>query len=169
MPTIFTQGWGTNAQHYALDFYKSTAALAHDEACFGPALNIGALGNVQDILLFFKVKPNGTVGSDYLCNWFAAGSVDGGTTYTGGVTSDMADVSTFSSDTDAYPNVIFGRPIACKGNTEQQYGGPFSLAMLFGGVLPQYVIIGVHNRTNVSLTGNNTDNDVLYQVVYTQA
>ena len=168
MPTIFTQGWGTNAQHYALDFYKSTTAVAHDEAVIGPALNIRGLGNVQDILIFIKAKASGAVGSDKLLNWFAAGSVDGGTTYTGGLTADQADIATFSANLVAYPNVIFGRPVAMQG-TSQQNGGPFSLAALFGGVLPEYVLIGIHNRANVALTGNNTDNDILYQVVYTQA
>lgn len=167
MAVTFGQGWGTNAQHYALDFYRSSTAVAQDEAATGPAFNIKALGTVQDILIYIKCKASTTVGSDKVVNWFAAGSVDGGSTYSGALAADT-DYSTFASNLVQYPNVIFGRPVAVQ-DTSQQYGGPFSLAMLFGGVLPEYCIIGIHNRTNVSLTGNNTDNDVLYQVIYTQA
>lgn len=167
MAVLFGQGWGNSGQAYAVDMTPSGSGLAHDTVTFGPALNIKGLGVVQDILIFIKVKASTTVGSDKVCNWCAAGSVDGGVTYTGNVTAGST-IATFSSDLDQYPNVIFGRPVAVQ-DTAQQYGGPFSLALLFGGVLPEYAILGVHNRTNVALTNSDTENAVLYQVIYTQA
>lgn len=166
MPTLFTQGWGSDNQQYTIDLTPAGAGLAHDSARTGAVLNISAFSAVQDILVFIKAKASGAVGSDKLVNWFAAGSVDN-STFTGNVAVDTTYTS-FASDLDQYPNVLFGRPVAVQ-DTAQQYGGPFSLALLFGGVLPKYVILGLHNRSNVALTNSDTENEIRYQVVYTQA
>lgn len=166
MPTLFTQGWSTDNQQYTIDLTPSGAGLAHDSARTGAILTISNFAAVQDILVFIKAKASATVGSDKLVNWFAAGSVDGAT-FTGAVAIDST-YTTFASNLVQYPNVLFGRPVAAQ-DTSQQYGGPFSLALLFGGVLPKYVILGVHNRTNVALTNSDSENEVRYQVVYTQA
>lgn len=167
MATSFGQGWGTSAQAYSIDLYPSSVALAHDSARTGAILDLSTFDAVQDVLIFIACKASGAVGSDKILNWFAAGCVDGGTLFGGSVAASTT-YATFSTNLVQYPNVTFGRPVSV-ADTTQQYSNPYSLGALFGYVLPQKVIIGVHNRSNVALTSNNTDNYIKYQIVYTKA
>ena len=169
MPTLFSQAWGTAAQAYSIDLYPSSVALAHDSARTGAILNLSALEAVQDVLIWISGKASGAVGSDKLLNWFAAGCVDGGTLFTGNIAASTT-YATFSANLVQYPNLLpmYGSPVALQ-DTSLQYGGPFSLAARFSYVLPTHVILGVHNRSNVALTSNNTDNLIKYQVIYTKA
>lgn len=159
-----SQAWATSNQQYTIDLTPAAAGLAHDSARTGAILDLGGLAPVRDVLVFLKAKASGAVGSDKIVNWFAAGCVDGGTLFSGSAAVDTT-YTTFSGNLVQYPNVRIGPALAAY-DTTQQYAGPFSLASMFGGVLPQKVILGVWNRTNVALTNSDTENEVRYQVVY---
>jgi hypothetical protein len=166
MASNVTQLWGTHSQAYSLDWTPSSSGLAHDSAIVGEALTLSGKTPIRDVLVSVQCKGTSTLGSDYAVHWFAAGSVDNGSTYTGGVAANDSEYATFSNNTDKYPHLRFGPSIPVKDTSAIQKGGPFSLAALFGGVLPEKVILGVWNRTNQPLTNSDTDNKITYQVVY---
>jgi len=165
MPTLFGQGWGTAAQSYeAANF----SALANGSARTGPILTLSDK-TLLDVLIFIRCKVTaGAVADPKIVGWFAAGTVDGGTTFSGGAAAN-ATTASFSSDLSIYPNVRFGMPLAFQVYNVFQYAGPFSLAALFGYVLPTHVILGLHNQTGQALTTSATDNYIQYQTVHTQA
>lgn len=165
MPTLFGQGWGTASQTYLSTELNS---LASGSAITGAVLNLSAL-TLQDVLIFVAGGCVTAAADPKVINWFAAGSVEGGSagTFSGDVAAGTTYTS-FTANVVQYPNVRFGMPVAVQSITQVHKGGPFSLAALFGYVLPAYVILGVHNNTgsNALLSSGNY---LRYQTVHSQA
>jgi len=76
------------------------------------------------------------------------------TSYTGGIDALFgANDSSLTEDTEFTPlNLIFltsVKPEATTADTEQSYNfGPYSIARLFGGIMPQNFILVGHNNSN---------------------
>ena len=101
--------------------------------------------------------------------------VDVASSYTGGIdTALTADDVTLAEDVEFTPlnlkllTVI--KPEATTPDTEQAYNwGPYSIAGLFGGLMPQnFMLLGHNNATDAVTAANASDNVVnLVGVTYT--
>ncbi len=100
-----------------------------------------------DALVFVKVKTaSSSTSSTGTVNVYAYGSVDGATTFSDGVGGTNAGVTLTSP-----PNVRLVGVVNCVANSTTYYGGPFSVSLAFGGVLPAYWGIVVENKTGATL------------------
>jgi len=115
-----------------------------------------------DALVFLKVKTNasGTTSTGFV-TIYAYGTVDGGTTYSDGASGSDASITLTSP-----PNVKPIGVVNCVANSTTYYGGPFSVANAFGGVLPDHWGIIVENKTNAALDASVAS--AYYQGVYAQ-
>jgi len=100
-----------------------------------------------DALVFIKIKTNasGTSATGYV-NVYAYGTADGGTTYSDGVTGSDAGQTLTSP-----PNLRLIGIVNCVANATTYNGGPFAVALAFGGVLSDHWGIVVENKTGATL------------------
>jgi hypothetical protein len=101
----------------------------------------------------------GTSASGYV-NIYAAGSVDGGTTYGDGATGSDAAVTL-----TVPPNARLIGTLNCVANSTTYKSVPISVAAGFGGFLPQKWVIIISNQTGHAL---GTGSSVQYQGVQHQ-
>jgi len=93
---------------------------------------------------------------------YAYGSVDGGSTYTGGATgSDAA----YSALEEVNMKVLVVISVTATSNKTYEFG-PVSVARLFGGHLPTHWGIIIENRTGVALNATGSNHEVRYQGIY---
>jgi len=114
-----------------------------------------------DALVMLKVKfANTAVGTDPWVYVYGYGTVDGGTTYPDNVTGTDAAITL-----DNPVNLkLLGAVSAAQNVTN--IGGPWSMASLFGGILPEKWGIVVKNSSNITLTGTEGDHAKLWQGIY---
>ncbi len=100
-----------------------------------------------DALVFVTVKTNasGTSATGYV-NVYAYGSVDGGTNYSDGATGSDGSITL-----TAPPNMRLIGTVNCVANATTYKGGPFAVALAFGGVLPDHWGIVIENKTSATL------------------
>lgn len=117
-----------------------------------------------DALVMIKVTSggSGTAATGYI-NVYAYGSVNGGTNY-----SDSASGSDGSITLTAPPNMRIIGIINVVANSTTYWGGPFSVAAAFNGILPQYWGIVIENKTGGTLDADDADNDAIYQGIEAQ-
>lgn len=118
-------------------------------------------GNLyQDALIFLRIKTGGSAPSgNKQIIVYALGTVDGGTTYTDGYTIGDADSAVLANTAERI-GVI---PVANSATT--YYGGPWSVANAFRGVLPDHWGVYVFNDSGATLSTTNADFAVIYQGV----
>lgn len=113
----------------------------------------------QDVLVAGKLKtgaaPDEYGGSVII---YAHGTVDGGSTYTGGATGSDGGITPKMT-----LRVIDDVPVTDTADAERLWG-PVSVGGAFGGVLPDHWGIVVENRTGDALNASN--NSTWYQGVY---
>ena len=116
----------------------------------------------MDALVFLKLKSASSgVSSVGYVNIYAYGTADGGTNYSDGVSGSDAGVTLTSP-----PNMRLIGQINMGANSTIYYGGPFSVAQAFGGVLPEKWGVVVENKTGQSFDA--TTASVWYQGVQNQ-
>lgn len=115
-----------------------------------------------DVLVFIKIKTSSSaLSTGSFLNVYAAGTADGGTTYSDGIACSNASVTLTSP-----PNVKLIGIINAPSTSTTYNAGPFSVAVAFNGILPDHWCIVVENKT-----GQTTDASVgsaWYQGVQTQ-
>lgn len=100
-----------------------------------------------DALVFVKVKSNASgTGATGTVNVYAYGTADGGTTYSDGVSGTDA-----GQTLTAPANLRLIGTINVVANSTSYWGGPFSVAQAFGGILPDHWGIVVENKTSATL------------------
>lgn len=119
-----------------------------------------------DALVLVKVKTGdtGTASTDYV-NVYAYGTVDEGTTWTEGGTSDPIDGTDGAVTLTSPTNLrLIGR-INAVADASTYIGGPFSVANAFGGVLPKEWGIVIENQTSHHLDATEGSHAVQWQGV----
>lgn len=116
--------------------------------------------NHLDAQLYVQLKTQtGTHGSDFLCNLYFYGSIDG-TNYSDPVTGTDAAVTITTGMNMAGPvPVLFGTSTTGLATKKLVVG---SVANMFGGVIPPQWGVVVENRTNVPLSTTAADHLVTY-------
>lgn len=118
-----------------------------------------------DALVFLQVKLQaGTPVNDKAIYCWAYGTVDDGTTYPDAVTGADAAI-TLNDPTQLSPTLIGTIYAPTLGGLTWK-GGPWSVARVFGGVLPAKWGIVVRNYTGFALSATEADHKKLYQGVY---
>lgn len=155
--TTFREGYGASDQ---------AVVIALNSLADGSARESDAVDNTadrfQDVLVAGKIKTGAApdqYGGDVIV--YAYGSVDGGSTYTGGASgSDGA----FSAEITL--RIIDDVPVTNTSAAERLWG-PVSVAGAFGGVLPDRWGIVVENQTGDALAASG--NSAWYQGVYVES
>lgn len=102
-----------------------------------------------DVLIVVIIKTNGSgTSATGVVNVYAAGTVDGGTNYTDGVTGTNA-AQTLTTP----PNTPLLGAINAVANAVTYVGGPWSLSGAFGGIIPDHWVIVVENKSSAALDG----------------
>lgn len=117
-----------------------------------------------DLLAFLTVDMpgSGTPANDKAVYIYAAGSIDGGTDYTEGVTHGDA------AYTQADPTSLrFVGIVSTPASAQVYRGGPFSVANAFGGILPNFICFVVRNYNGLTL--DSSGNALEYQPIYATA
>jgi hypothetical protein len=97
------------------------------------------------IVVIIKTNASGTSATGTV-NCYVAGTADGGTNYTDGVTGTDASQTLTSP-----PNVFNLGAINAVANATTYVGGPWSLSGAFGGVIPDHWVLIVENKTSATL------------------
>jgi hypothetical protein len=118
-----------------------------------------------DALVFLKLKsgassttPTGTI------RVYAYATVDGGTLYTEGASGSDAALTLVSPT-----NLVLLGVINMVANATTYYGGPFSVAQAFGGVLPEKWGIVIENQSGGTLDSTGANHLAEYEGVYANA
>jgi len=117
-----------------------------------------------DALVFIQIaSPSASTSASGFVEVFAYGTVNGGTTYTEGCSGTDGSL-TMVSPTNLRPLGI----VNVVANSTTYYGGPFSVAQAFGGILPEKWGIVLRNSTGGTLNSTEGNHAKLYQGVYAQ-
>lgn len=116
-----------------------------------------------DVLISAKVKTqnSGSISAPSAAFIYAYGTADGGTTWPDAVTGSDAAI-TLNSPTQLK---LLGAIYAAAINTQYK-GGPWSLAALFGGRMPEKWGVVVVNDAGTALSATGSDHGVWYQGIY---
>lgn len=150
------QAYGTSTQMTITLASLANASLRESDA----------VDNSTDLFLDALVGGKITTGTSPTANRtiviYAYGSVDGGTTFTGGAGgSDAA----YSDGEQVNMRVL--AVISTDNTSDRTYEfGPVSVARVFGGHLPEHWGIVVENNTGASLNATGSNHEIRYQGVY---
>ena len=140
--------YGTNGQTITI----TLASLANGSARQGVVVD--NTGNTFiDALVFVKIKTGASgISASGNVSLYFYGTVDGGTLYTDGASGSDAGFTPTSPT-----NLLGVRVINAVATATQYYGGPFSVAAAFGGVLPDHWGVVIANNTGAAFdaTGGN--------------
>lgn len=153
------QKFGSSGQTLTI----TLASLANNSARASAAVD-NSSNLYSDVLLFLKLKSagSGTVSTGYV-NVYAYGSVDGGTTYSEGVSGSDASVTLTSP-----PNVRLIGVVAMVATSTTYYSPVMSVASAFGGVMPASWGIIIENKSGGAFDSTEGNHAKLYQGVLAQ-
>lgn len=125
--------------------------------------NSGSTERFLDILISARVKPqnSGSITDPKVVYVYAYGSVDGGSEYTDGVTGTDAAFTVTSPNNLKLLGVIY---VAAINVTYR--GGPWGLASVFGGRVPERWGVVVYNDCGTALSATGGDHAVEWQGIY---
>lgn len=153
------QKFGTSGQAFTLTIASLGSGSSRQSTEIDNATNV-----FGDVLVSFKVKTNAagtsTTGTVVI---YAFASVDGGTTRTENAGASDAAITLISPT-----NLRYVGTINCVTNATTYYGGPFSIAAAFGGVMPERWGIVVQNNTGAALDSTGGSHSATWQGVYGQ-
>lgn len=156
MPSNLKQAYGTQGQTITCTLASLATGSAREATAVDNTSNL-----FLDALVAVTVKLQaGTPGSDKAVYVYAAGTVDG-STWPDALTGSDAGV-TLNSPTQLRLLGIIAAPTA----SATFKGGPWSVAAVFGGILPEKWSIVVLNKTNIALSATEGDHAKLYQGGY---
>jgi len=136
---------------------SSSATAARESTVVSNASNL-----YLDALVEVEVETStGTIGNDRGCHVWVYASLDGGTQYSGKATG--SDAAYTLDDPSALRYALY---VPTPAVSTIYRAAPFSVAELFGGVLPQRWGIVVLNYSGVQLTATAGNNTATYQGVY---
>ena len=136
------EAFGSSGQSITCTFTSLTNNSARQSTVVDNTSNL-----FLDALLFIKVKAGAaSTSSTGFVAVYAYGTVDGGTSY-----SDGASGSDSSITLTVPPNMKLVGIVNVVADSATYYGGPFSVASAFGGVLPAKWGIVVVNKTGATL------------------
>lgn len=149
-------GYGANGQAITCTLASLASGSQRQSAAVDNSSNL-----FPDALVAVDVKTNaaGTSATGFV-DVYAAGTVDGGTTYSGGAGGTDA---AYTGKLTALARL--GR-IDATANATTYLGGPWSVAAAFGGSLPQKWSIVVDNETGAALDATEANHTKQYQGVY---
>ena len=124
------------------------ASLGDGSYDFSAGYNNDNTTNYDDILISGKTTTGTSPTAGGSINVYAAGSVDGGTTYTAGVSGTDGGTPN-TGEEGLLPIVVVVEVDATSDHTYEW--GPVSLAAVFGGSLPERFAIGEQNNSGVAL------------------
>lgn len=151
--------YGTQGQTLTATLASLASGSARESASIDNRTNL-----FLDILLFLQLKTGaGTIGSDAYAYVYAAGTVDDGTTWPDTVTGADAAI-TLNATTQLR---LLGAVWLGAASTTYK-AGPWSLASVFGGVVPAEWSIVVKNNCGVALSATEGDHKKLYQGIQSQ-
>jgi len=151
--------YGTNNQSITV----TLASLANNGVRASAVID-NTVNVFQDVLVFLQVKSaSASVSSTGIVNIFAYGTANNGTTYTEGATGSDAGITLTSP-----PNCRLIGQVNVVANSTTYYGGPFSVAGAFRGVLPDHWGIFIQNNSGAALDGTESNHAKFYQGVYEQ-
>ncbi len=116
-----------------------------------------------DVLIMLKLKGqnSGSISAPSAAFVYAYGTADGGTTYPDAVTGSDAAI-TLNSPTQLK---LLGALYMAAINVQYK-GGPWSLAALYGGKMPEKWGVVVQNDCGTALSATGSDHGVWYQGLY---
>jgi hypothetical protein len=156
MATTIRPKYGANNQALTI----TLASLAASATAGKASTAVDNSVNLFDDILIFPILESGSVSGNKQALIFAYGTVDGGATYTEGVTG--TDASFTRQDPS---NLRFLGTVSMPTSATIYKAGPFSLAAAFGGVLPDHWGIAVFNDSGAALSGTAGNNKILWQGV----
>lgn len=144
------------------NFTITVASLADEAARESTAIDNGT-NRYEDVQVggFLKANATGVDSTGYV-NIFAYGSADDGTTYSDGASG--AD----SGHTLGGNAMLLGR-VELNANGETAQFGPFSVARVFGGFVPEDWGIIVENQTGAALDATGGSHELHYQGIEMEA
>lgn len=154
MATSILAQYGTNGQTISC----SIASLANNGQRESDAID-NTSNSFLDSYVMVKVKTGGSsVASTGTVNIYAFGTVDNGTSYSGGATGVNAGITAGAS-----PNMPLIGVISASVAGTTYVGGPFSIGQAFGGVVPAKWGIMIENKTGAVLDSTEGNHAKLYQ------
>lgn len=116
-----------------------------------------------DVLIAAKMKTqnSGSVSSPFSCFVYAYATADGGTTWPDAVTGTDAAITL-----DSPTNLRFLGAVYFSAINQQHKGGPWSLASVYGGRMPEKWGVVVVNDAGTALSATGSDHAVWYQGIY---
>jgi len=116
-----------------------------------------------DVLIAAKIKTqnSGSISAPSAVFFYAYATADGGTTWPDTVTGTDAAITLNDPTQLRLLGVIYTTAI----NTQYK-GGPWSLASLYGGRMPEKWGVVVRNDSGTALSATGSDHGVWYQGVY---
>lgn len=152
-------------------FGSSNQALTWTLASLGASATVGRESTVVDNssnlfmdALLFLVFETGTVSGNKQVLLYAYATADGGTTYSEAATGTNA-AFTRKDPTTLFPVAI----IPAVTNAFIHQVGPFSMARVFGGPLPEKWGVALFNDSGAALSATAGNNKAFYQGLYAQS
>jgi hypothetical protein len=146
--------YGTNGQTITCTLASLASGSGRESAAIDNRTNL-----YRDALVFLQLKTAaGSIGTDPFAYIYAAGTVDDGTTWPDTVTGADAAI-TLNTITQLR---LLGAVWLGAASTTYK-AGPFSVASVFGGVLPAEWSIVVVNKCGVALDSTEGNHKKLYQ------
>ena len=139
------------------------ASLANNSARASTAVdNTSNLFLDALVAINIKTGASGTSSTGYV-NVYAYGTADGGTNYTEAATGSDAAITLVVPT-----NLRLIGSLNCVANATTYKAGPFSVAAVFGGAMPDKWGIVIENKTGGTLDGTEGSHLKVYQGVYGQ-
>lgn len=152
--------YGTNGQTITCTLASLASGSARESTSIDNRTNL-----YLDALVFMQLKTGaGSIGTDPYAYVYVAGTVDDGTTWPDTVTgADAAITLNTTTQLRLLGAVWLGAA------TTTYKAGPWSVASVFGGVMPAEWSIVVKNNCGVALDATEGNHKKLYQGIQAQA
>lgn len=151
--------YGTNGQTITCTLASLASGSARESTAIDNRTNL-----YLDALVFIQLKTaTGTIGSDPFAYVYAAGTVDDGTTWPDTVTGSDAAITL---NTTTQLRLLGAVWLGAQSTTYK--AGPWSVASVFGGVMPAEWSIVVKNNCGVALDSTEGNHKKLYQGIQAQ-
>lgn len=152
--------YGSNGQGITVTLASLSSASARASATIDNTTNL-----FDDVLVQLIIKSGASgVTSTGVVNVYAAGSVDGGTTFAENATGSDAGITL-----TVPPNAKLIGQINMVATAHTYYSEPFSVASAFNGVLPQKFVIIVENQSGGAFDATEANHTKQYQGVQYQS